>query len=33
MFTKLEILPEPIFGCRKEKMLPIKNAVEPTIVD
>lgn len=28
-----EILPESIFGCIRGKILPIKNAVEPTIVD
>lgn len=28
-----EILPEAIFECRRGKMLPIKNAAEPTIVD
>lgn len=31
--TVKEILPESIFGDRKEKELPIKNAIEPTIVN
>ena len=31
--TVKEILPESIFGDRKEKELPIKNATEPTIIN